>query len=102
MKQIVKSLQLLVTIALLLAISTALAQSGEGPTVSNAGGYDLDWHTVDGGGSTFSDGGGYTLSGTAGQPDAGVLGRDGYTLFGGFWGPAAKVRVFLPLVLRGG
>ena len=33
--------------------------------------YDLNWHTVDGGGYTWSSGGTYTLGGTMGQPDAG-------------------------------
>jgi hypothetical protein len=35
--------------------------------------YDLSWWTADGGGATLSTGEGYRLSGTAGQPDAGVL-----------------------------
>ena len=37
---------LVAAIALLLAVSTALAQGG---------GYDLSWFTVDGGGGTFSN-----------------------------------------------
>lgn len=48
------------------------------------GGYDLSWHTIDGGGGT-STGGGYTLSGTIGQPDAGTMSGGSYTLTGGFW-----------------
>ena len=63
--------------------------------------YDLSWWTVDGGGQTFSTGGDYTLSGTGGQPDAGVLEGNGYTLTGGFWGgAAAQYNVYLPLVVR--
>ena len=47
--------------------------------------FDLSWHTVDGGGMTFSSGGGFELSGTIGQPDAGVLTGSGFGLTGGFW-----------------
>ena len=82
----------LVTIALLLIISTALARSG----------YDLSWWTVDGGGGTAS-GGSYTLVGTIGQPDAGILAGGDYTLGGGFWGggvAAAGYKVYLPMILR--
>ena len=82
----------LVTIALLLVVSTALARSG----------YDLSWWTVDGGGGTAS-GGSYTLVGTIGQPDAGILAGGAYTLGGGFWGGgvvAAGYKVYLPVVLR--
>ena len=82
----------LVTIALLLIVSTALARSG----------YDLSWWTVDGGGGTAS-GGSYTLVGTIGQPDAGILTGGDYTLGGGFWGGgavAAEYNVYLPLVLK--
>jgi len=80
--------------AFLLLASIALAQSG--------GGYDLSWNTVDGGGTTFNAGGDYTLGGTAGQPDAGLLSGEGYTLGGGFWGggAVAQYRIYLPLVLR--
>ncbi len=82
-------------LAILLVVSTALAQSG--------GGYDLTWNTIDGGGATFSTGGGYTLGGTIGQPDAGQMSGGGYTLAGGFWGDfwggvAAVFKAYLPLV----
>lgn len=63
--------------AALCAVTAASAQTG--------GGYDLSWHTVDGGGTTFSTGGGYSLGGTAGQPDAGSHAGAAYTLSGGFW-----------------
>lgn len=49
----------------------------------------VEWHTVDGGGAV-SAGGGYQVSGTAGQPDAGVLIGGGYQVNGGFWLPAAE------------
>jgi len=48
--------------------------------------FDVDWHTIDGGGGT-SSGGPYELSGTIGQPDSSVeplVGGD-YELTGGFW-----------------
>jgi hypothetical protein len=81
---------------LLAAGSLAAAQTGAG--------YDLSWWTVDGGGGTWSTGGGYQLSGTAGQPDAGLMAGGGYTLGGGFWGggetAAAPCKLYLPLVLR--
>jgi hypothetical protein len=68
--------------------------------VSADGVYTISWFTVDGGGGT-SSGGTYALSGTAGQPDARVLGGGGYTLAGGFWaGGKPQYGVFLPLVLR--
>ena len=75
-------------------VPLALAQTG----------YDLSWWTVDGGGATLSTGEGYRLSGTAGQPDAGLLEGGGYTLGGGFW-RGGKVggqfyTVYLPVVLR--
>ncbi|MDH7487804.1 MAG: hypothetical protein QHJ81_16215 [Anaerolineae bacterium] len=84
---------LVVTSALLMIGSTALAQSG--------GSYDLSWSSIDGGGYTFSAGGGYSLGGTVGQADAGTLSGGGYTLSGGFWGGgAAQYGIYLPLVLR--
>ena len=51
-------------------------------------GYTLPWSTVDGGGTTLSERGPpqlYRVSGTAGQPDAGVLIGGVYRLTGGFW-----------------
>ena len=41
--------------------------------------------TVDGGGAMHSTGGDFELSGTIGQPDAGVMTGDDFTLTGGFW-----------------
>ncbi len=56
--------------------------------VMGAGGgpdYDIDWHTIDGGGVMRSTGGEFELSGTIGQPDAGPLTGGDFTLTGGFW-----------------
>ncbi len=53
--------------------------------IAGAGdGFDLSWHTVDGGGGT-SSGGGFVVRGTIGQPDAGDLTGGEFTLRGGFW-----------------
>jgi uncharacterized membrane protein len=84
----------LALLILLLAVSTALAQTG--------GDNDLSWSTIDGGGGE-SHGGSYHLMGTAGQPDAGTaLSGGAYTLVGGFWPGAAEagLPVYLPFILR--
>ena len=85
----------------LFILLTALLPRGGVALAQSGGGYDLTWHTVDGGGATSSTGGGYTLAGTAGQPDADALSGGGYTLAGGFWGGGVvEYRIYLPLVLR--
>jgi hypothetical protein len=61
------------------------------PTRSPAQSYSIDWHTIDGGGGT-STGGVYSVSGTIGQPDAGTMSGENYTLQGGFWGVVAAVQ----------
>ena len=72
-------------------VSVTAAQSGSG--------YDLSWHTLDGGG--LSAGGGYSLAGALGQADAGRLAGGDYSLSGGFLAGAVNLRaVYLPLVLR--
>ena len=67
--------------------------------------YEIPWWTVDGGGITHATGGGYSLGATAGQPDAGLLAGDGYSLSGGFWRRGAPAEapshaIYLPLILR--
>ena len=47
-------------------------------------GYDLSWSTIDCGGGQ-SSAFGYDLHGSIGQPDAGTMSSDAYTLEGGFW-----------------
>ena len=81
----------------------ALLVLGTGVAVA-AGGYDLSWWTVDGGGGD-SRGGAYALSGTLGQPDAGTLTGGRYRLGGGFWGGGASLSplepcAYLPLIRR--
>src|SRR5690349_19457220 len=62
---------------LCLTALAALAQSG--------GVYNLSWHTVGGGGATFSVGGRYSLGGTAGQPATSAMSGGVFKLAGGFW-----------------
>jgi hypothetical protein len=80
---------LLATALLLLAARLTPAQPSD------------NWFTVDGGGGT-SGGGQFTLSGTAGQPDAGVMTGGGYTLHGGFWGLVAALPPRLTISSAGG
>jgi len=54
------------------------------PTVAQ-GQYSIDWYTVDTGGVLFATAGHFELSGTAGQPDVGVVGTPMYAVYGGFW-----------------
>jgi hypothetical protein len=51
----------------------------------------INWSTIDGGGGA-STGGVYSVTGTFGQPDAGKISGDNYTLSGGFWGIVAAVQ----------
>ncbi|MEE9295738.1 MAG: hypothetical protein V3W34_12350 [Phycisphaerae bacterium] len=75
----VKGAALLTALSLsfLLCVPVALGQSG-------GGGFDLAWHTVDGGGGT-STGGGFVLRASIGQADAGTLSGGDFVLRGGFW-----------------
>ncbi len=75
-----RRLILAMSIAILLALAalTGLASARNG-------GYSLAWWTVDGGGGSSSAPAGYSLSGSAGQPDAGVLSGGSYQIAGGFW-----------------
>jgi hypothetical protein len=75
-------------------IRVALVTAVLGGVISaSAQDYDIDWHTIDGGGVMWSSGGAFELSGTIGQPDAGpgTPGMNGgdFTLTGGFWFPLA-------------
>ena len=102
-----KRTQLTVALALvalpsLLLLIAVLGKTGGIALAQTGDGYALSWWTVDGGGA----GGGsqtlpYSLAGTIGQPDAGVLEGDGYTLVGGFWGGVSvEFGIYLPLVMR--
>ena len=92
----------LALLLLLLVVSLLRVQPGNW-TARALNGYDLSWWTVDGGGGA-AEGGPYTLTGTAGQPDAGVLSGGTYILGGGLWGGGALARgydLFLPLIRKG-
>ncbi len=48
--------------------------------------FDVDWFTIDGGGTQTSTGGGLTMTATIGQPDAGTLtGPGALEIQGGYW-----------------
>ena len=85
-------------VALLLAVSTVLAQTGDG--------YDLTWWTMDGGGGVVSEpNSGYALAGASGQTEPGVaLSGGDYALVGGFWpgevSGGTRFLLYLPIVLR--
>jgi len=67
----------------------------------SAGGYDLSWWSIDGGGGHISAGG-YALDSAVGQPDASApLAAGGYELTGGFLsgGPEAH-KLFTPLIRK--
>ncbi len=53
--------------------------------------YNISWYKIAGGGGT-STGGAFSLSGTIGQPDAGHMAGENYTIDGGFWGIFAAVQ----------
>lgn len=57
---------------------------GLAPQAANAQ-LAMEWHTIDDGGYTNSVAGSLELGGTIGQPDAGAMGNQSTTLFGGFW-----------------
>jgi len=72
---------------------TVLMVAGAYPAETFAAGpYQIDRHTIDGGGGT-STGGPYVLTGTIGQPDADYSSGGKYELLGGFWpgGPVCIV-----------
>lgn len=93
----------LLAVALLVIVCASMVhgQTGDAATLLDTG-YDLSWHTVDGGGVSFRTVGDYTLGGTIGQADAAPpLSNGGYTLTGGFWaGALVEYQVYVPLVLR--
>ncbi len=47
--------------------------------------YEINWYTVDGGGTQTASDGTLFLSSTIGQPDAGTLSGSGLILQGGYW-----------------
>jgi hypothetical protein len=54
---------------------------------AHAGGFEIIWHTIDGGGAAAAPGPGYSISGTIGQHDAcAPLASNGLNVAGGYWG----------------
>ena len=60
--------------------------------------FSIDSFTIAGGGGA-SSGGDFTLNGTIGQPDAGAMSGDNYSLAGGFWG-AIQTPLAVPTVIE--
>lgn len=58
------------------------------PAGLKAGGFEIDWWTVDSGGTVDTQAGGWVLQGTIGQWDATSqrASGNGWTVDGGFWG----------------
>ena len=90
------------TVMVILVISLLFAGTF---ALANGGNFTVDWWSVDSGGGGGSSSSSYTLNGTAGQPDAGTLQGNLFTLSGGFWtvvlSQEAVVEehfVYLPLV----
>jgi hypothetical protein len=74
---------------IILVVSAVAAQ------LAGSSGYEIDWETIDSGGTTFATGGAFELGGTIGQPDANVQGLSAgtYELRGGFWPGTDPVQV---------
>ena len=88
-------------VTILTTIAALVLLAGAAPAQSD-GGYEL-WGTVDGGGST-SEGGGFALSGSIGQPDAGEMSDEEFTLAGGFSESRDLIPgygFYLPMVRKG-
>ena len=65
--------------AALAAVALLAAEAGSSEE------FEVSRWTIDGGGVMFSADGNIELSGTIGQPDAGIMEGEGFTLIGGFW-----------------
>jgi hypothetical protein len=90
---------LLMGVGVMVVMATAVAIAAGGTR------FAVPWWTVDGGGG-HSAGTRFGMTGTAGQPDAGVvMSSSRYTFSGGFWrgvvaaGPGGGV-IYLPAVLK--
>lgn len=59
--------------------------------------FTLDWFKIAGGGGT-STGSVYSVSGIVGQPDAGTMTGNGFSLDGGFWSVFAIQTLSAPLL----
>lgn len=76
----------------LLAACLPLALCGSATSAQIGGGFDLSWHSIDGGGITFAQGGVYTIGATLGQYDAAEPLSGGiFTVRPGYWPGAAPM-----------
>ena len=57
--------------------------------------YEVEWFTIDGGGTAEAAGTTYTVRGTVGQPDAGTLSNATHIVTGGFWPVARQLEMCL-------
>lgn len=88
---------------LLFALLGVLLVHSSVPVYANISDFELQWFSIDNGGTISSSGGSYTLSGTIGQPDAGVLDGGDYTIQGGFWNSntaRSLLDIFMPVVVK--
>ena len=59
-------------------------------TPSTGGDFAMEWNSVDGGGIMYFTGGLFDVGATFGQPDAGSMSGDCFSLIGGFWAITAQ------------
>lgn len=87
-------------ISLILAFLLALVVVAGALAAAQANAFRIERWTLDnGGGVSAADQ--YRLAGTIGQPDASrVMGGEGYSLTGGYWGLMSDRVIYLPLILR--
>ncbi|MBN1868589.1 hypothetical protein JW916_15005 [Candidatus Sumerlaeota bacterium] len=74
-----------------LVLSIVLVLVGMFAAALAAQALSVAWWNTDGSGAQGLSGGTFTLSGTAGQPDAGILSAGNFTLNGGFWFHASSL-----------
>ena len=87
-------------VPLLLFIVLAVGVISLGGVVLAAGGYDIPWHVIGGGGGT-SSGSHYILDSTIGQPVAATSSGGPYQVCAGYWcGNVPGWHLYLPKVLK--
>ena len=86
----------LLVMAMLLFTTWAI-QAGSG------GSYEIDWYSMDSGGTMATTGGSFELQGTIGQADTAVIAQDTYEIQAGFWSGAVDsgpYQLYLPLIQK--
>ena len=84
----------LLVMAMLLFTTWAI-QAGSGST------YEIDWYSMDSGGTMATTGGSFELQGTIGQVDTAVIAQDTYEIQAGFWAAASNTgpyQLYLPFI----